>query len=86
MTIGDGLLYLKPMKNYLESLRSSKIVPLIENLITGKDISIENAQHIEVCLMITMKMMKSFKILLLILLSIKVLLIMNLYNIFVNRI
>ena len=42
--------YLKPMKNYLESLRSSKIVPLIENLITGKDISIENAQHIEVLL------------------------------------
>jgi hypothetical protein len=38
------------MKNYLESLRSSKIVPLIENLITGKDISIENAQHIEVLL------------------------------------
>ena len=34
--------YLKPMKNYLETL--------IENLITGKDISIENAQHIEVLL------------------------------------
>lgn len=42
--------YLKPMKNHLESLRSRKIVPLIENLITGKDISIENAQHIEVLL------------------------------------
>lgn len=41
---------LNPIKNHLERLCSSRVISKLEDLISGKDISMANAQHIEALL------------------------------------